>query len=64
MLMMNVDDATDPPAGVDQISDRTVPLLAPAPKVQIDPPSLIEAIDDDVLASAHTATMVLPEWLL
>jgi hypothetical protein len=59
--MVNKVDATEPPAVVDHISDLTaVPLFAKARKAQADPPSVIEVMDDEVLPSAHTATMVFP----
>jgi hypothetical protein len=61
MLMVKDVEATEPPAPVDHISDRTaVPLLMPARKVQVDPLSTIELMEDEVLPRAHTATMVLP----
>jgi len=62
MLMVKDVEATEPPAPVDHISDRTaVPSLMPAPKVQVDPPlSVIELMEEDVLPRAHTATTVLP----
>jgi hypothetical protein len=53
-------EATEPPALVDHISDLTaVPLFAKARKAQVDPLSVIELMEDVVLPSAHTATMVL-----
>src|ERR1700691_2934670 len=65
MLIVNVFDATEPPAPVDQISDLTaVPLVTYARKAQADPLSVIELIDDVVFPRAHTATMVLPLPLL
>jgi hypothetical protein len=61
MLIVKDLEATEPPALVDQISDRTaVPLFTPAWKVQADPASVIEPMDDVVLPRAHTATIVLP----
>jgi hypothetical protein len=64
MLTVKNFEATEPPALVDQISDRTaVPLFIPAWNVQADPASVIEPIDEVVLPRAHTATMVLPPLL-
>jgi len=61
MFMVKDVEATEPPALVDHISDLTdVPLFKPAWNVQTDPLSVIELIEDEVLARAHTATMVLP----
>jgi hypothetical protein len=52
-------EATEPPALVDHISDRTaVPLLMAACKVQVEPLSTIELMEDEVPPRAHTATMV------
>jgi hypothetical protein len=60
-LIVNDVEATEPPALVDQISDLTdVPLAMAARRLQIDPPSVMEVIDDEVLPRAHTATSVLP----
>jgi len=54
-------EATEPAAVVDQISDLTaVPLFTPAWNVQVDPLSVIEAMEDVVFPRAQTATMVLP----
>jgi hypothetical protein len=65
MLTVNEEEATEPPAGVDQISDLTaVPLLTKPRKAQADPPSVIELMEDDVLPRAHTATTVLLLLLL
>jgi hypothetical protein len=61
ILIVKDVDATEPPAAVDHISDRTaVPLLTKARDVQVDPPSVIELIEELVLPRAHTATSVLP----
>ena len=61
MLMLKDVDATDVPALVDHISDRTaVPLFTKARNAQVDPLSVIELMEDEVLPSAHTATTVLP----
>jgi len=59
--MVNEVEATEPPAVVDHISDLTaVPLLTNARKAQADPASVIELMEDKVLAMEQTATMVLP----
>ena len=61
MFMTNDEEATDPPAAVDQISVLTaVPLLATARSAQVDPLSVIELMEEVVFPSAHTATTVLP----
>ena len=61
MLTLNDVEATEPPALVDHISDRTaVPLVANVRKVHFDPPSVIELIEDVVFPRAHVATTVLP----
>jgi hypothetical protein len=60
MLIVNEVEATEPPAVVDQISDLTaVPLFTPAWKLQLDPLSVIEPMNDEAPHRAHTATMVL-----
>jgi hypothetical protein len=54
-------EATEAPALVDHISERTaVPLLAKARRAQTDPLSVIELIEDVLFPSAQTATIVLP----
>jgi hypothetical protein len=59
--MTNDEEATDPPAAVDQISVLTaVPLFAKARMAQVDPLSVIELMEEVVLPSAQTATTVLP----
>src|SRR5580658_2732731 len=64
MFIVKDVEATEPPAPVDHISDRTaVPLSMPARTVQVDPLSVIEPMEDEVPPRAHTATMVLPLWL-
>jgi hypothetical protein len=61
MFMVNDVEATEAPALVDHISDRTaVPLLTKARNAQTDPLSAIELMEDVVLPRAQTATMVLP----
>ena len=58
-------EATEPPTPVVHISERTaVPLFTPAWNVHVDPLSTIDLTEDDVLPSAHTATIVLPVPLL
>jgi hypothetical protein len=65
ILIVKEVEATEPPAAVDQISDRTaVPLLTNARDVQAEPLSVIELMEEVVLPSAHTATRVLPLPLL
>jgi hypothetical protein len=60
-LIVNDVEATELPALVDQISDLTdVPLAMAARRLQIDPLSVMELIDDEVLPRAHTATIVVP----
>jgi hypothetical protein len=50
MLMVKDVEETELPAAVDHISDRTaVPLLIPARKVQADPLSVMELMEDEVL---------------
>jgi hypothetical protein len=62
--MVNEVEAAEPPAAVDHISDLTAaPLLANARRAQADPLSVIALMDDEVLPSAQTATMVLPALL-
>jgi len=61
MLMVKEVEVTEAPAAVDQISDLTAaPLLENACKLQTDPLSVIELMEDEVLPKAHTATTVLP----
>src|SRR5262245_54926178 len=65
MLMVKRFEATEPPAEVDQISDRTaLPLFTAVRKAQVDPLSVIELIDDEVLPKEHAMTTVLPLPLL
>jgi hypothetical protein len=65
MLMVKDVEATEPPAPVDHTSDLTaVPLFTWARKLQTDPLSVIELMEDEELPRAQTATMVLPLLLV
>ncbi len=65
ILIVKDVEATEPPAPVDHISDRTaVPLLTKARSAQTDPLSVMELMEEDVFPKAQTATMVLPLLLL
>ncbi len=63
MFMPNDFEATEPLAPVVQISDRTPVPLTKARKVQVDPLSVIELIEDEVLPRAQVTTTVLPMLL-
>ena len=63
--MVNDVEATEPPALVDHVSVLTaVPLVAKARKLHVDPPSVIELMEDVVFPRAQTATTVLLLLLL
>lgn len=64
ILTLNDVEATEPLAVVDHISDLTeVLLFVAAWKVQTDPLSVIELMEEVVLPKAQTATTVLPSPL-